>query len=108
MANDVFGALAHPTRRQIVERLSAGAATVGETTRGMRVSKPTISRHLKVLEDAGLVVRVVEGRTHRLSLEGGGLREAGDWIEQQTARWERVFDAVEGYLHERPDGPRGA
>src|SRR5215813_1841725 len=55
MANDVFTALAHPTRREIVERLSGGAATVKEASRDLGVSKPTISRHLKLLEEAGVV-----------------------------------------------------
>src|SRR5581483_11211138 len=63
MANDAFKALAHPLRRSIVERLSGGAATVGEVTRGFEVSKPTISRHLKLLEEAGVVHRKVERRT---------------------------------------------
>jgi len=60
MTNDTFKALAHPLRRDIVERLSGGVATVGEVTRDSGVSKPTISRHLKLLEEAGLVSRVVE------------------------------------------------
>jgi DNA-binding transcriptional ArsR family regulator len=104
MANDVYSALAHPTRRAIVERLSDGSASVAEATRDMELSKPTISRHLKVLEEAGVVSRVIDGRTHRLSLEGAALRDAGVWIDRQTARWERVFDAVDAYLSERAPG----
>src|SRR4051794_25406429 len=69
MANDTFRALAHPLRRDIVERLSNGDATVSEATRGLGVSKPTISRHLKLLEEAGVVSRVIDGRTHRLALQ---------------------------------------
>jgi DNA-binding transcriptional ArsR family regulator len=68
MANDTFTALAHPVRRELVERLSSGIVTVGKASRGLGVSKPTISRHLKLLEEAGVVTRVVDGRTHRLSL----------------------------------------
>ena len=68
MANDAFKALAHPLRRDIVERLSGRVASVGEVTRDFGVSKPTISRHLKVLEEAGVVNRVIDGRTHRLAL----------------------------------------
>jgi DNA-binding transcriptional ArsR family regulator len=67
MANDAFAALAHPTRREIVERFSGGAATVGEASRDLGVSKPTISRHLKMLEEAGVVPRVIDGRTHRIT-----------------------------------------
>jgi DNA-binding transcriptional ArsR family regulator len=61
MVNDSFRALSHPLRREIVERLAAGPATVGEVTRGFEVSKPAISKHLKVLEETGVVTRVVEG-----------------------------------------------
>jgi DNA-binding transcriptional ArsR family regulator len=103
MANDPFRALAHPIRRGVVERLSHGPATVGEATSGFGVSKPTISRHLKVLEDAGVVVRVIDGRTHRLKLDVTPLAEVGAWIEDQRASWERMFDAVEQYLEERQD-----
>jgi DNA-binding transcriptional ArsR family regulator len=103
MANDAFKALAHPLRRDIVERLSTGAATVGEATRDFRVSKPTISRHLRILEEAGVVSRVVEGRTHRLALRPEALAEASDWIESQRERWERLFDVVDEYLRERKE-----
>jgi DNA-binding transcriptional ArsR family regulator len=101
MTNDTFKALAHPLRRDIVERLSVGAATVGEVTRDFGVSKPTISRHLKLLEDAGVVSRVVDGRKHRLALRPETLGEASEWIEQQRSRWERLFDVVGEYLEER-------
>jgi DNA-binding transcriptional ArsR family regulator len=101
MANDTFKALAHPIRRGIVARLSDGATTVGEATRDFGVSKPTISRHLKLLEEAGVVVRVIDGRTHRLSLDPAPLEEASEWIDRQRAHWEALFDAVEGYLDEQ-------
>jgi DNA-binding transcriptional ArsR family regulator len=103
MANDTFKALAHPLRRDIVERLSGGVATVGEATRDLGVSKPTISRHLKLLEEAGVVSRVIEGRTHRLALRPEALAEASDWIERQRERWERLFDVVDEYLEERKE-----
>jgi DNA-binding transcriptional ArsR family regulator len=103
MANGVFKALAHPIRRDIIERLSDGPATVGETTRDLGVSKPTISRHLRMLEEAGVVTRVIDGRTHRLALEPDTLGEAADWIESQRTRWERLFDAVGEYLGERKE-----
>jgi DNA-binding transcriptional ArsR family regulator len=104
MANDPFKALAHPTRRDIVERLSGGAATVGEATRDLGVSKPTISRHLKLLEEAGVVARVIDGRTHRLELRPDALADTAEWIESQRARWERLFDVVGEYLEERKEG----
>ena len=101
MANDAFKARAHPLRRDIVERLSGGAATVGEVTRNFAVSKPTVSRHLKMLEEAGVVSRVIDGRTHRLTLRPEVLAEASGWIETQRMRWERLFDVVGEYLEER-------
>jgi DNA-binding transcriptional ArsR family regulator len=101
MANDVFRALAHPLRREIVERLSGGGATVGQVTGDFGVSKPTISRHLRLLEEAGVVTRVIDGRTHRLELRPEALAEASDWIESQRDRWERLFDVVGEYLEER-------
>jgi DNA-binding transcriptional ArsR family regulator len=101
MANDAFKALAHPLRRDIVERLSGGAATVGVLTRDFGVSKPTISRHLKLLEEAGIVSRVIDGRTHRLALQPEALAEASGWIESQRARWERLFDVVGEYLEQQ-------
>ena len=81
MANDAFAALAHPTRREIVERLSGGAATVGEASRDLGVSKLTISRHPKMLEEARVVTRVVAGRTHRLARRPATLAETAEWIE---------------------------
>jgi DNA-binding transcriptional ArsR family regulator len=103
MANDTFSALAHPLRREIVERLSRGPATVGEVTRDFAVSKPTISRHLRMLEEAGVVSRVVDGRHHRLALRSETLADAEEWIERQRARWERMFDVVKEYLEDEHD-----
>jgi DNA-binding transcriptional ArsR family regulator len=101
MANDTFAALAHPLRREIVERLSEGPSTVGEVTQDLGVSKPTISRHLRMLEEAGVVSRVIVGRNHRLTLRSETLAEAERWIEDQRTRWERVFDAVADFLQEK-------
>ncbi len=103
MAKDVFSALAHPLRREIVERVSRGPATVGEVTHDFAVSKPTISRHLRTLEEAGVVRRVIDGRSHRLALRPEALAEASDWLESQRERWERLFDVVGEYLEERKE-----
>jgi DNA-binding transcriptional ArsR family regulator len=100
VVNDPFKALSHPIRRGIVERLAAGPATVGAATAGFGVSKPAISKHLRVLEETGVVKRDVVGRTHRLSLEPDALSEAADWMDRQRALWERLFDVVDDYLKE--------
>ena len=73
-----------------------------DATGGFGVSKPAISKHLKVLEETGVVTRVVEGRTHRLSLDTRALDEAADWMDLQRTRWERLFDVVDEYLKEDP------
>jgi DNA-binding transcriptional ArsR family regulator len=100
VVNDPFKALSHPIRRGIVERLAAGPATVGAATGGLGVSKPAISKHLKVLEETGVMRREVVGRTHRLSLEPDVLSEAADWMDRQRALWGRLFDVVDEYLKE--------
>jgi DNA-binding transcriptional ArsR family regulator len=100
MVNDSFKALSHPLRREIVERLASGPATVGEVTRDFPVSKPAITKHLKVLEESGVVSRSVQGRTHVLSLETGALEEASEWMDRQRQIWTRMFDVVDDYLKE--------
>ena len=103
MGNDTFKALAHPIRRTIVERLASGESTVGVATEGLGVSKPVISKHLKVLEESGVVARRIHGRTHRLRLDSQVLGEASTWIDRQRAHWERLFDTVEQFLVEQED-----
>lgn len=93
-----FLALSHHARRTIVARLAEGPATVGQASKGLDLSKPAISKHVRVLEDAGLIRRIVEGREHRLRLEGASMTEAERWIERHRELWERKFDAVERYL----------
>jgi DNA-binding transcriptional ArsR family regulator len=100
MVNDPFKALSHPIRRGIVERLALGPATVREATDGFGVSRPAISKHLKVLEETGVIRREVEGREHRLSLELETLREAAEWMDRQRAHWSRFMDVVDEYLKE--------
>ena len=103
MVNDPFRALSHPIRRGIVERLAAGPATVGDATGGFGVSKPAISKHLRVLEETGVVSRVIDGRTHVLSLDARAMAEAANWMDEQRAHWERLFDVVDEYLKEDED-----
>jgi DNA-binding transcriptional ArsR family regulator len=99
-----FLALSHPVRRAIVERLARGPATVGEATNGLGVSKPAVTKHLKVLESAGVVRRAVEGRTHRLRLVAQGLADASQWLELHRSLWEAKFDVVERHLAETGRG----
>ena len=96
-----FAACSHPIRRGILERLTMGELSVGEATRDFGVSKPAISRHLKVLEEAGAIVRVVDGRTHRLQIREGSLEDAYAWMARQRELWERKLDVVETYLREQ-------
>ena len=96
-----FAACSHPIRRGILERLGDGELTVGEATRDFGVSKPAISKHLKVLEEAGTIVRVIDGRTHRLRLGQRPLDDAYAWMTRQRELWERKFDTVEEYLREQ-------
>jgi DNA-binding transcriptional ArsR family regulator len=95
-----FTALSHPVRRAIVERLVDGPTTVGAASRGLGVSKPAVTKHLKVLEGAGVVSRSVRGRTHVLRLEPRPLREASEWLELHRSLWEAKFEAVERHLAE--------
>lgn len=93
-----FDALSHPARRTIVERLVAGPATVGEASAGLGISKPAVTKHIKVLEIAGVVTRTVHGRTHLLQLEPRPLREASSWLDLHRSLWEAKFDVVERHL----------
>jgi DNA-binding transcriptional ArsR family regulator len=99
-----FLALSHPVRRAIVERLVTGPATVGEASSGLGVSKPAVTKHLRVLEDAHVVSRTVAGRTHVLRLEPQPLREASKWLELHRTLWEAKFAAIEEHLAEANDG----
>jgi DNA-binding transcriptional ArsR family regulator len=96
-----FAACSHPIRRGILERLAVGEMTVGQATQDFGVSKPAISKHLKVLEEAGAIVRVIDGRTHRLRLDKHPLDDAYAWMTNQHELWERKLDTVEHFLREQ-------
>jgi DNA-binding transcriptional ArsR family regulator len=106
MVNDAYKAMAHPVRRTIIERLSGGSATVGQATRDLGVTKPAITKHLKVLEEAGVVSRVIDGRTHRLSLDPASLDEASQWLEQQRSRWTQLLDNLEAFVADKREEKR--
>jgi DNA-binding transcriptional ArsR family regulator len=99
-----FDALSHPVRRAIVERLVTGPTTVGRASAGLGVSKPAVTKHLKVLEMAGVVSRTVHGRRHVLRLEPRPLREASTWLDLHRLLWEAKLDAVEMHLAETHEG----
>ena len=102
-----FGALADPTRRAILARLTQGEATVGELAEPFAISLPAISKHLSVLENAGLVARMREGRTIRCRLEDKPLEDAEGWIERHRRFWNAQLDALGDYLEQPKDPPNG-
>jgi DNA-binding transcriptional ArsR family regulator len=96
--NLTFGALADPTRRAILAHLARGRATVGELADPFAISRPAISKHLRVLERAGLVLRARDGRLSRCALEAAPMRAAADWVEQYREFWEHRLDSLASYL----------
>jgi DNA-binding transcriptional ArsR family regulator len=101
-----FAALGDPTRRALLARLREGDATVGELAAPFDVSLNAVSKHLRVLERAGLVRRSVRGREHHLSLDARPLHEAAAWAETYRAFWESRLDALDDYLRERDEASR--
>jgi DNA-binding transcriptional ArsR family regulator len=95
-----FAALADPTRRAILARLAAGEASVTELAEPFEMSLPAISKHLKVLERAGLIARGREAQRRPCRLEAGPLKDAADWLEQYRRFWEQSFDRLDDYLRE--------
>lgn len=93
-----FGALADPTRRAILARLARGEAMVKELAAPFEMSLPAISKHVQVLEAAGLLTREIDGRVHHCRLSAGAMKDAAAWIEQYRAFWEAQFDALAKYL----------
>lgn len=93
-----FAALADPTRRAILARLSSGEASVTELAKPFQISMPAISKHLKVLERAGLIARGREAQWRPCRLRAAPLRDAADWIEHYRKSWEESFDRLDAYL----------
>src|SRR6516225_1863173 len=96
-----FAALADPTRRQIVDRLSLGEAAVSELAEPLPISMPAVSRHLKVLEKAGLIVRGRDAQWRPSRLRPEPLSEAMDWIELRKHEWEQRIERLDRHLRER-------
>ncbi len=94
----VFGALADPTRRAILTRLTRGDATVGELCAPFAMSQPAVSRHLKVLQDAGLITRTRRATARLSHLEAAPLREATSWLAGYREYWEAGYDRLDELL----------
>ncbi len=100
--DDLFHALADPTRRRVLARLTLGPAAVTELARPFQMSLPAVSKHLQILERAGLVSRTVDGRVHRLRLTGEPLRQVEVWLDPFRSYWEDTFTRVDEDLAARP------
>ena len=98
--NETFAALADPTRRAILARLALGEAGVMELAKPFRMSQPAISKHLKVLERAGLIARGRRAQSRPCQLQAGPLREVAEWTERYRRYWEQRFERLQGYLEE--------
>jgi DNA-binding transcriptional ArsR family regulator len=93
-----FAALADPTRRRVLARLTRGTATVGELASDTDISAPSFSRHLQVLEQAGLIARATDAQWRHCRLETTALREAFDWLKDYERLWDEQFDKLADYI----------
>jgi DNA-binding transcriptional ArsR family regulator len=93
-----FAALADPTRRAILARLTSGETSVGDLAEPFDMSLPAVSKHLKVLERAGLITRGREAQWRPCRLEASRLKEVADWVERYRRFWEQSFDRLDEYL----------
>jgi DNA-binding transcriptional ArsR family regulator len=100
LLNRTFAALADPTRRRMLEHLAHGDQCVTELARPHAMSLPAISKHVRVLEKAGLIRRRRQGRMHRLNLEASPMKQAAQWIEEYRRFWEQSLDRLDEYLKE--------
>ena len=96
----VFGALAHPTRRELIEQLAGGPASVGELAEPHDVSLAAVSKHLQVLEDAGLIEVEQDGCVRRCHLDAAPLSDAFGWLTRYRVFWEDRFDALADHLED--------
>ncbi len=105
--DSAFQALADPTRRGIVERLSRGPASVSELARPLKMSLPAVMQHLQVLRQSGLVVTRKSGRVRTCEIDAAALANVETWIGQRRAEWLRRFDRLDAYLAQTvKDGER--
>lgn len=101
--DSLFGALSHGTRRAILSRLREGEATVSEIAEPFDMSRPAVSKHLNVLEEAGLVRRIPDGRVNRCRFAPEALKVASDWVQQYRRDWEDRLDALTDYLEKEEE-----
>jgi DNA-binding transcriptional ArsR family regulator len=97
----VFGALSDPIRRRILELLARAELCVTDLAKPFSISLPAISKHLRVLEKAGLIKREREGRVHRFRLEAKPIRDAADWIERYQSFWDGQLDSLAEYFEKQ-------
>lgn len=94
----VFGALSDPTRRRIIERLSRRSLTAGEIAGEFSISQPAVSKHLRVLEESGLLMREIVGRVHYCTLSPVAMESASKWLDKQRAYWNASLDRLDALL----------
>ena len=102
----LFRALADGTRRRLLDQLALGSAKVTDLARPFRMSLPAVSKHLHVLERAGLVSRTIDGRVHRLALRGAPLQAVETWLDPFRSYWDRTLSALAEDLRRHPPGRR--
>lgn len=102
----IFSALSDPTRRAILARLALGETTVSELAEPFDMSLPAVSKHLKVLEGAGLLVRERHGRLHLCQIDGTPMREAAAWIGRYRRFWDTQLDSLADYLERSNKVPK--
>ncbi len=98
--NLVFRALGDPTRRELLARLSKGPAMVTELARPFDMSLPAVGKHLRILENAGLIRRTVSGRVHQCALSPLPLKTAGEWLAKYTQFWDETFNSLNEYIRD--------
>jgi DNA-binding transcriptional ArsR family regulator len=106
--DETFAALADPTRRAILARLATGEATVNDLAAPFEISLPAISRHLKVLEKAGLISRGRDAQWRPCRLEAGPLKNVAGWVERYRRFWDKSFDRMDAYIAEIQKGDPNA
>ena|SRR5215218_4866276 len=106
--SSTFAALADPTRRAILSRLAGGELSVSELAKPFRMTPPAVTKHLKVLQRAGLIIQSREAQWRPCKLVAAPLKEASDWVDQYRKFWEESFDRLDEYLAEIQSKPKTA